>query len=161
MICLFVLLSLKTTPKSTFSHVCVHDCPGQAVNGLLVAASIQALVEAHGLEKLFGDSSGMSEVFLTSFYLGIFHTVIHAFLLYRLRYNVMEAHQLKYVCLYKLVVHLIVPLFWLPEMDPMVHVDKRITLGTRLFLAAIYWLGFHYAGLGDSVAKILVGEKSD
>jgi hypothetical protein len=131
------------------------------VSALLVVASIQALVEEHGLENYFGSNSVMSEVFLTSFYLGIFHLVVHAFLLYRLRYNVMEAHQLKYVCFYKFLVHLVVPLVWLPEFDPAVHVDKRITLGTRLFLATIYWLGFYYAGLGDTVARILVGEKAD
>lgn len=132
------------------------------MSGLLVVASIQALFQEHGMQNYFGDDPSVeSEIFLTSFWLGTFHVATHAFLLYRLRYNIMDVGQLKYLCLYKFVVHSVAPLLWLPEFNPNVHVDKRVTLGTRLFLAFIYWSGYHFAGLGDSVGRILVGEKGD
>jgi len=127
-----------------------------------VVASIQALFRLHGMEDYFGDDAPVgSQIFLTSFCLGSFHLAVHAFLLYRLRYNIMEVSQLKYLCFYKFVVNLMVPFFRLPEFDPQIHVDKTVTLGTRLFLAVVYWLGYHFAGLGDTVARILVGEKVD
>lgn len=119
-------------------------------------------METQGLTTYFDVDSEASQIFMTSFYLGMFYLAMHAFLLNRLRYNVMDVYQLKYLCLYKFLVNLLVPLFWLPEFDSMVvHVDKRMTLGIRLLMATIYWLGYHFAGLGDKVGRILVGEKSD
>ena len=105
--------------------------------------------------------SDASQIYWTSLYFGLYYLAMHSFLLYRLRYNVMNVPQLKSICYYKFVLNLVVPLFWLPELDAMVHVNKRVTVGTRLFLATVYWLGYHFAGLGDKVGRILVGEKPD
>ena len=105
--------------------------------------------------------SEAAQIYMTSLYLGLYYVAMHSFLLYRLRYNAMTVSQLKYICFYKFILNLVVPLFWLPELDSMVHVDKRVTVGTRLLLATLYWLGYHFAGLGDKVGRILVGEKPD
>lgn len=136
---------------------------GAVVNSLYVVACLQALMD----EKRFQDyvprhmDADVTQVFMTSLYLGLYYLAMHSFLLHRLRYNVMDVSELKYICFYKLVLNLVVPLFWLPELDTMVHVNERVTVGTRLVLATVYWLGYHFAGLGDKVARILVGEKAD
>ncbi len=133
----------------------------KVVSSLFLVACVQVLVEKQGLANYFDLDSEVSQIFMTSIYMGMYYLAVHAFLLYRLRYNVMDVYQLKHLCFYKFLVNLLVPLFWLPEFDPMIHVDKRVTLGTRLLMATIYWLGYHFAGVGDNVGRILVGEKAD
>jgi hypothetical protein len=130
---------------------------------LLVAiASLQALAQDHGLEHYFGVNNGnISQVVLTSFLLGAYYLAVHAFLLYRLRDSVMTVNQLKYVCLYKLIVNLCVPILWLPEFDVVVHVDKWIALGLRIALAFLYGFAFYFAGTGDRMGRIMAAEKAD
>jgi hypothetical protein len=132
------------------------------INTLMIVASLQVLVKRNGLETYFDIDSGISQVFMTSLILGLFYLGVHAFLLYRLRYNIMEVHELKYLCFYKFLLNLILPLFWMPEFDPLVHgVDRSLALFTRVLLATVYFIGYRLAGVGDSVARILVGEQAD
>jgi hypothetical protein len=134
----------------------------QVASFLVVFASLQALVEGHGLESYFVESSGeLSQIVMTSFLLGVVHTAIHAVILFRLRFNLMNVHQLKSLCLYKLAVNLLLPIFWFPEDSPLLIVDKRITIGLRTALILTYLGGYWFAGTGERVAKILVGAKAD
>jgi hypothetical protein len=130
-------------------------------SALVVVASIQALVEEHGLENYFGVDAVVSQIVITSFLLGVYYLAVHAFLLYRLQSDLMTVKQLKSLCLYKVILHLFVALLWMPELDPVMHVDKRVTIGLRLALALIYGFGYNFAGAGDNVGRILAGEKSD
>lgn len=136
---------------------------GAVVNSLYVVACLQTLMDEERFETYVtvDTDSDATQIYMTSFYFGLYYLAMHSFLLYRLRYNVMNVSQLKYICYYKFVLNLIVPLFWLPELDTTVHVNKRVTVGTRLFVTTVYWLGYHFAGLGDRVGRILVGEKAD
>jgi hypothetical protein len=133
----------------------------QVASFLVVFASLQALVEGH-VESYFVESSGeLSQIVMTSFLLGVVHTAIHAVILFRLRFNLMDVHQLKSLCLYKLVVNLLLPMCWFPEGSPLLIVDKRITIGLRTALTLTYLGGYWFAGTGERVAKILVGAKAD
>ena len=131
------------------THGLTLFCPrqwSQAANAIVVVVSFQALIKRHGLVIYFGTEARTSQIFFASYAMGVVHLVLHAFLLFRLRHNLMSQSQLKYLCLYKLIVNLLVPFFWFPEMNPLVQVDTRITVGLRLALTLVYATGFWLAG---------------
>lgn len=131
------------------------------ISALMVVASLQVIMKRHGIQTYVDVESDISQIFMTSLFLALFHLGVHSFLLYRLRYNIMEVQELKYLCLYKFVLNLVLPLFWRPELDSSVHLDKTTTFGVRILLVAIYFVGYRFAGVGDNVARILTGESAN
>lgn len=133
----------------------------QVASFLAVVASVQALVEDHGLEVYFGNKDDISQIVVTSFMMGVVHLAIHSFLLFRLRYDIMTVKQLKSLCLYKLIVNVMIPFFSISEFDNHLSVDRRMTVALRIALALTYASGYWFAGTGDKVSNILACEKAD
>jgi hypothetical protein len=133
----------------------------QVASFLAVVASVQALIEDHGLEAYFGSNDDISQIVMTSFMMGVVHLAIHSFLLFRLRCDIMTVKQLKSLCLYKLIVSVMIPLFWISEFDNHLNVDRRITIALRIALALTYASGYWFAGTGGKVSNMLGCEKAD
>jgi hypothetical protein len=123
--------------------------------------AVVALVEDHGLEVYFGNKDDVSQIVIISFIMGVVHLAIHSFLLFRLRYDIMTVEQLKSLCLYKLIVNVMNPFFWISEFDNHLNVERRITVILRIALALAYATGYWLAGTGDKVSNILACEKAD
>ena len=94
------------------------------------------------------------------FLMSIFHTAIHAVLLLRIR-TFLTVAQLRLVCLYKLVVNAVLPVFWLPELSPLIKANIQLALALRICLTFTYLFGFLWAGKAEGVSRMLSGEKED
>lgn len=69
--------------------------------------------------------------------------------------------QLRTICFYKLLLNLILPFFWFPELSPHVVMDQRMSFMLRGGLIVTYFLGFAFAGKAEGFSRILSSEKDD
>jgi hypothetical protein len=96
-----------------------------------------------------------------SFALAAFYTAIHAVLLLRIR-TFLTMPQLRAVCLYKVIVNIVLPIFWFPERSTSImQVDQRITLTLRAILVLTYLFGYMLAGKAEGFSTILTSEKEE
>jgi len=130
----------------------------QVINLFVSVFSFQMLYERGGMEKYITED--VSSVTRVSFALSAFYTGAHAVLLLRIR-TFLNMRQLRMVCLYKVAVNVLLPLYWLPDLDPYVDVDQRLTFSIRAVLVSTYFFGYLWAGQAEGVSRILSGEKED
>lgn len=140
--------------------------PGNAV---FTGAVINLFVSVYSFQTLFFDKDGgiktyysedgaITSVVRVCFALSAFYTAVHSVLLLRIR-TFLNMRQLRAICLYKFVVNVVLPFFWLPDVDPYVNVDQRLTFSIRAVLISTYFFGFLWAGQAEGLSRILSGEK--
>ena len=132
----------------------------QSVNAVLVVKSVQALTSSEGIAQ-YMDSNVvqlLTPVMTTTLSLATLQSLLCVVLLKSMR-DSMTLPQLRAVCLYKLVLNLLFPLFWWPEMSPFVQVHQQMILTARIGLTLLYLMGYLFAGKADNVGKILSSEK--
>jgi hypothetical protein len=129
---------------------------------LIAVASFEALMEksAGGVEQYYA-SKTVTPVVRLSFALAAFYTAIHGVLLLRIR-TFLTMPQLRAVCLYKVIVNVVLPMFWFPERSTSImQVDQRITLTLRATLTLMYLFGYLWAGKAEGFSTILTSEKEE
>lgn len=94
------------------------------------------------------------------FLMGCFHTAIHSVLLLRIR-TFLSVPQLRLVCLYKVVVNLLLPILWMPELSSIVRINVQLAVALRVCVTLTYLFGFLWAGKAEGVSRMLTGEKED
>lgn len=133
---------------------------GGIVNLMVAVASFQILLRDGGLRDYYSRWP-VTSVTRISLAQAAFHTLIHSALLFRVR-NFLTMPQLRALCLYKLLLNVVLPAVWLPDMSPHLSgVNLRLTLGLRGALVATYLFGFLWAGRAEGVSRILSSEKED
>lgn len=127
---------------------------------MVAIASIQALISPAGLKQYIavGQRDEITPVVRTTFVLTMLHTVIHAMILRTLRHE-MTVKQLRATCLNQVVLNVFLPLFWMPEMSDLLHVQQNSIIGLRVALTLSYILGYLFAGKADNVGRIMSSEK--
>lgn len=118
-------------------------------------------MEDSGVENYYDSAEIVTARVRVSFCLAAFHTLLHSVLLFRMR-TFLNMPQLRSVCLYKLIVNIVLPMFWFPEMSPSpIRVDQRITYTIRGALTVTYLFGYLWAGKAEGFSSILSSEKED
>ena len=121
-------------------------------------------MEESGLEGYYrtADNNGkvVTPIVRFSFTIGAAYTAIHSILLLRIR-TFLTVSQLRSVCLYKLLVNLLLPFIWLPEMSPFLQVNHQIAFAIRASATLTYLFGYLWAGKAEGVSRILTSEKED
>jgi hypothetical protein len=133
----------------------------QVINIFTAVASFEALFETVGGVEQYYASKEVTPVVRLCFALAAFHTAIHAVLLLRIR-TFLTMPQLRAICLYKIIVNVVMPFFWFPEMSTAImEVDQRITLTLRGVLIMTYLFGYLWAGKAEGFSAILTSEKEE
>jgi hypothetical protein len=133
---------------------------GAIINLMVAVASFQILLREGGLRDYYSQWP-VTSVTRISLAQATFHTVIHSALLFRVR-NFLTMPQLRVLCLYKLLLNIVLPIVWLPDISPHLSgVNPHLTLGLRAVLVATYLFGFLWAGRAEGVSRILSSEKED
>ena len=134
----------------------------KAVNVYIVFSSLQIFLR-DGPEKYFvtqpGNEQELTPIVRTSFLLGVLHIIVNTILLLSLR-EILSRDQLRAVCGYKILLHIVLPFFWLPERSGFVHVNIIGVHLLRIFLILSYGVGYFLAGKMDKVGNILAGQGS-
>lgn len=134
---------------------------GAVVNLFVAVASFQALFRPHAVEDYYSRSvDEVTPLVRVCFALSAVYTLVHSILLLRIR-TFLNMPQLRTICLYKLLVGLVLPIFWFPELSPHMNVDQRVTFALRAMLVSTYLFGYLWAGKAEGVSRILSGEKED
>jgi hypothetical protein len=145
--------SLVPTSQSLLSSL-------QIINTFIAIAAFQALWRDRGLDQYYRKRGSVTSLVRICFALAAVQTLIHSVILFRLR-TFLSMSQLRTVCLYKLVVGLVLPFVWFPELSPHVVVDQRTSLVLRGSLLSTYFLGFFLAGKAEGVSRLLSSEKEE
>jgi hypothetical protein len=133
---------------------------GGIINFFVSIASFQILLREGGLRDYYSQWP-VTSVTRISLAQATFHTLIHSALLFRVR-NFLTMPQLRVLCLYKLLLNIVLPVVWLPDISPHLSgVNPHLTLGLRGVLVATYLFGFLWAGRAEGVSRILSSEKED
>lgn len=132
----------------------------QVINLFMATASFQTLWTEGGLEHYFVLSATITSTVRLGFFFTAYFTTVHAILLLRMR-TFLSVGQLRTVCLYKTLVNLILPIFWLPEFHPLVDRHPILLLVLRISLCSTYLCGYLWAGKAEGVSRMLSGEKDD
>jgi hypothetical protein len=132
----------------------------QAANTMVAIASVQIVMSPEGIQQYinFSQHDEITSIVKTTFILSILHTVIHAMILRTLRHT-MTVEQLRGICLYKVVLNVCLPLFWMPEMSNLLHVHPNMIISLKLALTLSYMLGYVFAGQFDKMGRIMSSEK--
>jgi hypothetical protein len=127
---------------------------------MVAIASVQVLMSPEGIKQYIAVSQHdeITPVVKATFVLTILHTVIHALILRTLRHT-MTVNQLRATCLYKVILNVCLPLFWMPEMSDLISVQQKSIIGLRVALTLSYILGYLFAGKADNVGRIMSSEK--
>jgi hypothetical protein len=113
-----------------------------------------------GVEQYYAAKT-VTPIVRLSFAFAAFYTAIHAVLLLRIR-TFLTMPQLRAVCLYKVIVNVVLPIFWFPERSTSImQVDQRITLTLRSTLTLMYLFGYLWAGKAEGFSTILSSEKEE
>jgi hypothetical protein len=133
---------------------------GAVVNFFAATAGCQMLLEEGGVENVYAMKRSATKTVKLCVFLAAFYTTLHGTLLLRMRVF-LTMPQLRAVCLYKLVVNLVLPFLWLPEMSSVLSIDHRIPFAIRGVLTLSYLFGYLLAGQAEGVSRILTAEKDD
>ena len=129
----------------------------QVFNIFLATASFQVLLRN---DSQFYHHEKATPVITICFTLAAMQTAILSVLLLRIRYF-LTMPQLRSVCLYRVILNVVLPWFWFPELSPSIPVDQRITVAVRVFSTLTYFIGFLWAGKAEGFSRILSSEKED
>jgi hypothetical protein len=132
----------------------------QVINIFIATASFQAMLEKDGVKKYYHDQHQVTHLVRACFCLSAVHTFIHAILLFRVR-TFLNMAQLRTICGYKLIVNLVLPFFWFPELSPNVEVNQLLMFAIRGCLISSYLSGYLWAGQAERFSKVLSSEKTD
>jgi hypothetical protein len=129
----------------------------QVFNIFLATASFQVLLQ-NGAQ--FYRDEKATPVIRVCFTLAAVQTAIQAVLLLRIRYF-LTMPQLRTVCLYRVMVNIVLPFLWFPDLSPTLQVDHRITVAIRICSILTYLMGYLLAGKAEGISSILSSEKED
>ncbi|GKY95261.1 hypothetical protein MPSEU_000488400 [Mayamaea pseudoterrestris] len=137
---------------------------GGLINAGIAVAAFQALwFQKDGIEHYYRSQQwfrGLSSLVRICFSLAAVHTVIHSVIMFRIR-TFLNMPQLRTICLYKLLLNLVLPFIWFPELSPHTVVDQRTSFALRGSLIMTYLLGYVLAGKAEGISRILSSEKDD
>jgi hypothetical protein len=133
------------------------------VNALIIIAAFQALFsEGAAYYYALGPNDGdqITPIVTTSFVVGIMHSIVNVIIMGSIR-KIMSAEELRVICGYKVVLHVLLPFFWYPEISRFVNVNILTASVFRTFKLAVYGCGYLLAGKADYIGSILRSEKSN
>jgi hypothetical protein len=127
---------------------------------MVAVASLQILASPEGIKQYidFSQHGEITPIVKTTFILSTLYTIIHAMILRTLRHN-MTVQQLRRICLYKVVLNICLPLFWIPETSDLLHVHPNMIISLKVALTLLYMLGYVFAGRFDNVGRMMSSEK--
>lgn len=130
------------------------------VNIFVAVASFQVLYEKDGIQHFLPEGVSVTPIVRVCFALSAVYTLGHAVILFRIR-TFLNMRQLRTICLFKFLINIAMPIVWLPDTNPLLKVDQRLTFAIRAFVTSTYFFGFLWAGKAEGVSRILSGEKED
>lgn len=128
------------------------------VNVFVAVAAVQTMWTEGGVEQMYRDT--VTKRIRLTFFVSALLTFLHGVLLLRIR-TFLSVSQLRTICLYKLIVNLVLPWFWMPELSQYVAVNTRLMMAVRLSVILSYCFGYWWAGTAEGVSRILTSEKED
>ncbi|GAX25884.1 hypothetical protein FisN_6Hh078 [Fistulifera solaris] len=149
--CLLSAWTLYTYPHSLWSGTVKWSIPA---NSIFYAAVIQLFLAIRGGQAIL-ESSTEGKTSRWNAALGHYFMFLHAVLLIRIR-TFLQVSQLRFICLYQLLVQLIL-LFWVPT-------TSTTSVGSFMLSISIligYLNGFLWAGRAEGISRMLSGEKEE
>lgn len=145
------------TSLFSYSRLCFILETTQVIQLFMAIRGFQALFESNYDDE----TANMTRLTVLNTGLGHYFMFLHAVLLLRIR-TFLQVSQLRFICLYQLVVQLIL-LIWVPASSQHQHSSTTSVCSLMLSISILigYLNGFLWAGRAEGISRILSGEKED